>query len=699
LAFDRRSEPGELRFDIVQIPIGFPMIRQISISILVLSCAFIVGCAAAKDARVTDSTNIETPSPTTIRTQTPAATFASPSSTPNPTISPTPKPRAIVEHSIGYDFENNPPGLPDGAIARLGDGYIADVAVSSNRQYLAVAAGVGFYIYRLPSLELHWFIPAPRLATFVTFSPDSTTLKGGGIGFELLWDSTWDVATGERTSEVFTPASNSWIVYDVMYSSDGTMYAERGSSFGMQAVIVVVSNSQTGNTFFTSGDVWQMAFSPDSTRLALAFMNGTIEIQDPLEEEQTFNRSALSQFQVPITGPITDMSWSPDSQTMIVVAAHTAWLFDVQSQELLHEFDLPEKITSAGWSADGHHILLITSSQVSAWNARTYDQSWQTDASGSIDYVDRERIILLSADWQFTVLSAETGEILSQKQEQRPGYAAEIAYSPDGKWIAAASPYLGVVLYDAATYAYTQALHADLTTVTTISWSPDSATIAAGYEDGAVVMWDIATGDQTDEWLADPGITSVAWSPDGSLLAVHASGESILSSSDDALAIYDVTTHTQIDRFSVVAGCCDQSSLNWSPDSEALAVRGNQTVVWYRDSRESIATNGPVLWSASGEPWWVNLDTSQVLSFAGDVVVDIENHLAADQLAVSPDYLRLANASDLSGMINVYDMTTGMRLSILFRHTAEVLDIAWSPDSTRLISSSRDGTILVWEAP
>jgi WD40 repeat protein len=664
---------------------------------LVLSCAFIAGCAAAKDARVIDSTNIETPPPTTIRTQTPAATFASPSSIPTPTISPTPKPHAIEDRSIRYDFENNPPSLPHGAIARLGDGYIADVAVSSNRQYLAVAAGVGFYIYRLPSLELHRFIPAPRLATFVTFSPDSTTIEGGGLGYGLLWDSTWDVATGERTSEIFTPVSNSWIVYDVTYSANGSIYAERGSSFGMQAVIVVIRNLQTRNTFITSGDVWQMAFSPDSMRIALAFMNGTIEIQDPLEEKQTFNRSVLSQFQAPTTEPITDISWAPDSQAMIVVAAHTAWLFDVQNQELLHEFDLPEKITSAGWSADGHNILLTTISQVSAWHARTYERSWQTDASGSIDYVDRERIILLSADWQFTVLGAETGEILSQKQEQRPGYATEIAYSPDGKCIAAASPFLGVVLYDAATYAYTQALHVDLTTVTTISWSPDSATIAAGYEDGAVVMWDIATGDQTDEWLADPGITSVAWSPDGSLLAVHASGESILSSSDDALAIYDVTTHTQIDRFSVFAGCCDQSSLYWSPNSEALAVNGNQPVIWYRDSRESIAANGPVLWSASGELWWVNLDTSQVLALTGNVVVDIEYQLLVDQLAVSPDYSRLANANDWRGIIVVYDMKTGMRLATLFRHTAEVLDIAWSPDGTKLISSSRDGTILVWE--
>lgn len=157
--------------------------------------------------------------------------------------------------------------------------------------------------------------------------------------------------------------------------------------------------------------------------------------------------------------------------------------------------------------------------------------------------------------------------------------------------------------------------------------------------------------------------------------------------------------HTQIDRFSVFAGCCDQSPLYWSPDSEALAVNGKQPVIWYRDSRESVATNGPVLWSASGEPWWVNLDTSQVLSFADDVVVDTENQLVVDQLAVSPDYLRLANADDWRGMIIVYDMTTGMRLSILFRHTAEVLDIAWSPDGTKLISSSRDGTILVWEAP
>lgn len=664
---------------------GFPMIRQVSI--LVLSCTIVAGCTATIDVRATDSQNTQTLAPAMSRTQAPVATLAS--------SSPTSKPHPLDKLSTEPDFEDNLPNLPDGAITRLGDGYLTDVAISSNRQYLAVAARVGFYIYRLPSLELHRFIPTPFSATFVTFSPDNTRIEGGGLGFELPWKSTWDVATGKRISEVFIPASNSWIVYDVMYNANGDIYAERGSSFGMQAVVVMITNLETGHTFSTSGDVWQMAFSPNGTSLALAFKDGTVEIQDPLEEKQSSDRSVLRQLQVPNTEPITEISWSPDSQNMIVVAAHTAWLFNVQRQELLHEFYLPKEVASAAWSFDGHNIFITTGNQVSAWDSRTYEQSWQANVQGSIYYVDQERVILLSADWQFTVLSAETGEALYQKQDQRPGYATDIAYSPDGKWIAAASPILGVTLYDAATYAYTRALHVDSRTLKTISWSHDSTRIAAGYEDGAVIMWDVVTGNQIDEWLADTGITGIAWSPDGLLLAVHTSGKDIDSG---ALTIYEPITHTQIDRFSVASGCCYQSALYWSPNSEALAIHGEQTVVWDRNSKQSTATSGPVLWLADGEPGWVNFDSSQVISLAGNVVVETETQLLRDQLAVSPDYSRLASASYWGDTVIVYDMKTGMQLLTLYRHIAEVLDIAWSPDSTKLISSSNDGTVLVWKA-
>ena len=38
-----------------------------------------------------------------------------------------------------------------------------------------------------------------------------------------------------------------------------------------------------------------------------------------------------------------------------------------------------------------------------------------------------------------------------------------------------------------------------------------------------------------------------------------------------------------------------------------------------------------------------------------------------------------------------------IRCTVLPRHTGSVWSVAWSPDSTRIVSGSRDGTIRIWE--
>ncbi|MGH3789669.1 MAG: hypothetical protein ACRDQ9_02510, partial [Pseudonocardiaceae bacterium] len=50
------------------------------------------------------------------------------------------------------------------------------------------------------------------------------------------------------------------------------------------------------------------------------------------------------------------------------------------------------------------------------------------------------------------------------------------------------------------------------------------------------------------------------------------------------------------------------------------------------------------------------------------------------------------------GTVRVWDATTAQPLHHLTGHTGPVWSVAWSPDSTRLLTGGTDGTVRVWDA-
>lgn len=101
-------------------------------------------------------------------------------------------------------------------------------------------------------------------------------------------------------------------------------------------------------------------------------------------------------------------------------------------------------------------------------------------------------------------------------------YAIDLAWSPDGSLLAAASAAGGVILYDAATGAvkHTLAGHEDGTNA--LAWMPvpqrtedggqRTDILATGGQDGCVRFWDAATGQQTAEVkLGNAWVEHLAW--------------------------------------------------------------------------------------------------------------------------------------------------------------------------------------------
>jgi WD40 repeat protein len=161
-------------------------------------------------------------------------------------------------------------------------------------------------------------------------------------------------------------------------------------------------------------------------------------------------------------------------------------------------------------------------------------------------------------------------------------YAIDLAWSPDGSLLAAASAAGGVTLYDAATGAVKHPLPGHENGANCLAWMPAAAPVgpdlgqaaipgasklapyatllASGGQDGFVRLWDAATGNQTAEVkLGNAWVEQLAWQPRGGLLFAAAGKKLFALKPDGSIA------HTFPDAPKTI------SALAWRPDGAACA--------------------------------------------------------------------------------------------------------------------------------
>src|SRR5216683_1997380 len=110
------------------------------------------------------------------------------------------------------------------------------------------------------------------------------------------------------------------------------------------------------------------------------------------------------------------------------------------------------------------------------------------------------------------------------RQDLRTGTLAEgsnavesVAFSPDGRMLAAGDTGGDVGLWDTASSRRTATLTAG-NPVYTVAFSPDGRTLAVGGSGGHVSLWDTASGRRTATLAEGASVASVAFSPDGQML-------------------------------------------------------------------------------------------------------------------------------------------------------------------------------------
>ena len=154
--------------------------------------------------------------------------------------------------------------LPEGAIARLGQGLVETLAFSADGCYLAIGTRIGLYLYEVETMSPVALWGTERGAWRATFSPDGNWIATSD------WDDTvkiWDAHRGTCLTEITIEVSPSTLAF----SPDSRWFATSHSD----TATINVWDPETGemHTKFTgdaekSGRFMPIAFSPDTHLIA-----------------------------------------------------------------------------------------------------------------------------------------------------------------------------------------------------------------------------------------------------------------------------------------------------------------------------------------------------------------------------------------------------------------------------------------------
>ncbi len=287
---------------------------------------------------------------------------------------------------------------------------------------------------------------------------------------------------------------------------------------------------------------------------------------------------------------------------------------------------------------------------------------------------------LCPADELAFLATADGGELDSRSSPtvlRHTESVTSIAFSPGGQLIASGSynawvedndKTQAVRLIDTRTMTVVGTLFGHDRPITSVAFSPDGNLIASGSWDETIKIWDVATRTLVRTLPGHTGnVMSVAFSPDGRLLASGAW--------DETIRIWNARTGTLV---RTLTGHTDHvQSVAFSPDGTLLA----------SGSEDCTAR----LWDVA----------------SGSLVRTLEGHTrAVGSVAFSPDGQLLASGSGEARLfggghsdktLRLWDATTGTLLHTLTGHTGSVHAVTFSPDGQLLASASSDHTVKVWD--
>jgi WD40 repeat protein len=240
-----------------------------------------------------------------------------------------------------------------------------------------------------------------------------------------LNEKNWLESTAKVTSNVIFNADKSFIVAG---SADGKIRFWDRSGKALATLEFDQTQTQTQET--QTQEVRRLGLSPDEKTLVAGSNLGQVRIlnlENVLSHEDEDRRYPLS---LPgVTDAITDISFSSNSQQIILSAGEQIWLLDQNSEVVPRQIgEMASSIEGAAISNDGNFIAAVDSKDgVQLWNldggapitlAPQTDRSWS--GKGLITFSPDDRLLAVGSGYSVNVLSLSGEDPISLSTSSYP---------------------------------------------------------------------------------------------------------------------------------------------------------------------------------------------------------------------------------------------------------------------------------------
>ncbi len=502
----------------------------------------------------------------------------------------------------------------------------------------------------------------------VTFSPDSRTLASGGFDCTIRL---WDVNTGECLR---TFADRTQAIRSLAFSPDGNILVSSsddilvsGSDNGTVRLWAVNTGECLQKFAESTEAVYSVAFSPDGQTIASGDANSSIRLWN-IHKGQCVGTWETHQ------GKVFSVAFSPDGRTIASGGNDaTVKLYDASTGECLRTcLGHSDELKSVIFSQDGRTLISGGKDRnIKLWDVRT-GRCLKT--------------LVGHEDWIWSIACDATHQIVASGSEDR---TVRLWSLTTGKCLRVFQGYANTI------YAM------DFVPPPLPDIAAPQAVLATGYFGGALRLWNIQNDRSTSLSGHTSSIRTLAFSPDGQLLASGGSGDNPI------IKLWRVRDGQCCH---ILAGHTDGLwSVAFSPDSRILASSSSDHTI-----RLWSTLTGECLQMLAGHKDWVTsvafiASPSMLVSGSRDRTMriwDIQTgeclrtlqgqQLGIISIAVSPNGDILASGS-VDRTVALWNVLTGECFQVLPGHQAFVWSVALSTDGRWLASGSYDGTVWLWD--
>lgn len=409
------------------------------------------------------------------------------------------------------------------------------------------------------------------------------------------------------------------------------------------------------------------------------------------------------------------------------------WFLDGKLDKILAQNN-KSNVTDIVFSKNGKLIAASSSETIQIWShegqlkktfkdkdellSLSFSPDSQLIATASSNHIIK--ILRVSDGKQTQILKGdETLNKLTKSKKQKYKFL-KVRYSPDGRFIAAASTDYTVKIWEISNGKLLHVLRGHKDWVRNVKFSPDSKLIVSsgGGSDKTIRLWTVKNGRllKTIKNAHDDAIEGISFSNNNKFIASASSDQTlklwdINSIFSTKTALFEYPEHKNILLKTIKGHASGLHDLSFSRHDKFIASAGDDNLVklWELDYtlKKTLKASEETIWDINFSP-----DGKKIASTGADKTIKLwnwESNLLKSNLlktltghedwiwrvSFSPDGKLIASASE-DQTVKVWRVDDGI-FQFKLDHKDWVTDVSFSPNGQMLASASYDGKIHIWQ--